>query len=222
MGDFWLVFGISFFGLFFLVYNALRSVSFRKKIDLKSFNFFSGYLVTMAIIEIGCHFLGVLEPGSNFFISHFQFNFQFIIITLFFLQLFKGNGKIRSVLAVFSSIVLLLILMSYVIKPSLFWEFNLFEIGITSLTILVYVIFYFYTTFDKVRVDYHYFFGGLSIYLLSSSLIFLTGNVEWVLWDKPFIDIWVFNSLFYILFQFFVMKELQFLKKKYLIKKALV
>lgn len=167
----------------------------------------------MAIIELFCHLLGILKPGSNIFISHFYFVFQFLIITMFFLQL--TNSKVfKKFIYIITVLVLLVIISSYVINKDLFWKFNLLEIGLTSLVLVAYIIFYFYRTMENENVKFYYFFGGLVVYLLSSSLIFLTGNEELVIIKTPFyIDIWVFNSLFYIVFQFFIFKEIQFLKK---------
>ena len=52
------------------------------------------------------------------------------------------------------------------------------------------------------------------LYLSCSIAIFLSGNLELVLIEKPYIDIWVFNSIFYIVFQIFIFREYLFLKRK--------
>ena len=213
MGNYLLAFSISLLGLFFLFFNVIYSLKIRKKVNQIAFRFFISYISIMLIIELFCHVIGFLDPGSNIFISHFYFNFQFILVTTFFVFLFKNSKKIQNGLILISTIVLCLILASYLMGYFSFWEFNLLEIGLTSLVLVSYIIFYFYVNFENNNVPFYNFFGGLAVYLLSSCLIFLTGNVELVFIDEPLIDIWVLNSILYIIFQFFIFKELKDFKK---------
>lgn len=214
MNEFLLGFAISLIGLFFLFFNSISSLIIRKKVKLMTFNFFSTYLLIMAIIELFCHVLGVLKPGSNIFISHFYFNFQFLIISIFFLQLFKKNTRVKNWILRIMILVFLIVAFSFALNKELFWKFNLVEIGATTLALVGFIAYYFYDTMEHDVEDFHNFFGGLIVYLLSSSLIFLTGNEELVIIKDPYyIDIWVFNSLFYITFQFFVFREIQYFRK---------
>ena len=73
-------FVISLLGLFFLVFNTilfLRNSQIKKQIS----KVFLIYLVTLSIIEVACHVIGILKPNSNFFISHFYFIFQFTLLS---------------------------------------------------------------------------------------------------------------------------------------------
>ncbi len=95
----------------------------------------------------------------------------------------------------------------YFKNPLLYWQFNTFEIGATSVLLIFYCLVYFFKNL-KVTHEYFYFCLGLTYYLTSSVLIFLSGNTEFVFFVKPFyFDIWIFNSLFYILYRFFIFKE---------------
>jgi hypothetical protein len=49
--------------------------------------------------------------------------------------------------------------------------------------------------------------------LLCSSIIFMSGNLELVFFYEPYIDIWVFNSILYIIYQLLVFKEWKTLTK---------
>ncbi len=168
----------------------------------------------MLVIEVFCHVIGFLDPGANIFISHFYFNIQFVLVTGFFVLLFQKSKSIQKYLIIISTVVLCLIGLSYLMGYYSFWEFNLLEIGLTSLILVSYIIFYFYVNFENAKVPFYLFFGGLAVYLISSSLIFLTGNVELVFIEKPLVDIWVLNSILYIIFQYFVFQELNNFKKK--------
>ena len=212
MSEYLLAFSISLIGLVFLLSNVVYSFVLRNKNKSLSFTLFSVYLVTMLVIETCCHALGFLKPGSNIFISHFYFNLQFIIVTLFFVFLFYKNKKVVLTISLLSLLVLSVIFGSYFLNYYNFWEFNLVEIALTSFTLFGYIVYYFYYTFKEKNVKFYYFFGGLGVYLLSSCLIFLTGNVELVIIDKPYLDIWVLNSIFYIMFQYFIFKELKYFK----------
>ena len=44
--------------------------------------------------------------------------------------------------------------------------------------------------------------------------IFLNGNLEFVLIENPHIDIWIFNTIFYIVFQFMIFREYAFFNSK--------
>ena len=58
-------FVISLLGLFFLVFNTilfLRNSQIKKQIS----KVFLIYLVTLSIIEVACHVIGILKPNANF------------------------------------------------------------------------------------------------------------------------------------------------------------
>ena len=101
----------------------------------------------------------------------------------------------------------------YVSNPSLFWKFNEYEIIATSLILVFYALYFIYKEIDKVH--YYYNFSiGLILYLLCSISIFLYGNLELVLIEDPYIDIWIFNTIFYIVFQFMIFREYAFFNSK--------
>ena len=218
MGNYLLGFSISLIGLCFLLFNTIYGFKIKRNIQQTSFLFFVSYLLIMFIIEIFCHAIGILKPGSNIFISHFYFNFQFILVSAFFAFLFRNSKEIQKGIIIISTFVFCIIIRSYLMGYFSFWEFNLLEIGLTSIVLVSYIFLYFYINFEISNVPFYNFFGGLAVYLLSSSLIFLTGNVELVFIEDPLIDIWVLNSILYIIFQFFIFKELKDFKKDKLFK----
>lgn len=97
----------------------------------------------------------------------------------------------------------------YASDTSLFWKFNHYEIIATSLILVFYALYFIYKELDKVHFYYN-FSIGLVLYLLCSISIFLYGNLELVLIEDPYIDIWIFNTIFYILFQFMIFREYAF------------
>lgn len=197
---------VSLVGLFFLLANAIRFYMTCKNRDIL-YRIVTAYLVLLFCVELLCNIIGFLYPNSNFFLSHYYFIFQFITLNLFFYKSFSNKTLKQIIVIVFVSVILFLGC-QYYRKPSLYWEFNLVEIAITSIPLLFYAIYFIVLNLKKVKHNYFYFCNGLIIYLTSSAGIFLSGNSNSVILTEPFIlDFWFFNSLFYILYQFMIYKE---------------
>ena len=170
------------------------------------------YLVSLCLIEGACHVIGILKPNSNFFISHFYFIFQFTFLSYLYHKLIGSNFISKIILFVYLIQMTILAVM-YIFDPSLFWRFNEYEIIATSFILVVYAFYFIYKEMDKVH--YYYNFSiGLILYLLCSVSIFLYGNLELVLIENPHIDIWIFNTVFYIIFQFMIFREYAFFTSK--------
>ncbi|WP_338730918.1 hypothetical protein [Mangrovimonas cancribranchiae] len=110
-------------------------------------------------------------------------------------------------------LILQLIILGYMYGTNfqLFWEFNIYEIVSCSLILVAYAIMFIFKNFESEH-KYFNFSIGLILYLMCSISIFTSGNLEMVLLDKPYIDIWIFNSIFYIIFQYMVFREYKFFK----------
>ncbi|PSG89426.1 hypothetical protein C7H52_06535 [Aurantibacter aestuarii] len=203
---------ISVLGLFLLLINTLLFVYLKKNIATNiTFNLLVVFLISYFIIEFICNILGFLKPASNIFVSHFAFNIQFLLLSAFFYKLFNQNG-IKKMVIVAYVIYIIINGLLYFLRPQLFWEFNLFEISYISFAIIGYTLIHIYNNLGENK-KYFYFTIGLSTYMLSSSLIFLTGNIELVFYENPYIDIWVFNSLFFIVYQILIFKEWRYIRQ---------
>lgn len=98
----------------------------------------------------------------------------------------------------------------YLNNLDLFWQFNLFEIAFISFVTIGYTLIHLYKNLGEAK-NYFYFTIGVSTYMLTSCIIFLSGNIELVFFEEPYIDIWVFNSLFFIAYQYLIFKEWRYL-----------
>ena len=209
-------FTISLIGLFLLFINSVLFFSYRKDRDIV-YKYIMYYLMIQFVVELCCNVIGILYPNENFFLSHYYFVIQFVMLSLFFHQVFK-NKLLKKIAHINLAIVLLILSFQYYKTPSLYWKFNNFEIGVTSILLIFYSIVYFYENL-KESYKYHFFCFGLTFYLMSSCLIFLSGNTQLVFMNEPvYLDIWIFNSLFFILFQILIYKEWKFLVKKSLVQ----
>ncbi len=208
---FLVAFSISIFGLVFLFINVVIFFkTFKKNSNDKSYKNLVVYLSVYFIIELACNIIGYIEPNSNIFVSHFAFNIQFILLSLFFYSLFKKQFLKKLVIIVYI-VFLITNALFYYNDSNLFWEFNLFEIVFSSFLIIIYTLIHIYNSLEEVK-SYFYFTIGVSTYMLTSSVIFLSGNLELVFIEEPYIDIWVFNSLFFIVYQSLIYKEWKYIK----------
>lgn len=205
-----LLYTISFIGLSFLFLNTILFLT-NKRYKSKVSKILIAYLVSLSIIEITCHIVGIYETNSNFFISHFYFFFQFTFLSYFFYLIITSKIIKKSIIIVYILQTLFLIY-TYYIRPDLFWQFNTFEIVSTSLILIIYALIFILKNLE-VQHKYFNFSIGLILYLSCSIAIFLSGNLDLVLCQKPYIDIWIFNSIFYIIFQIFIFREYLFLNK---------
>ena len=210
-GKYLFSFGISLLGLLFLFFNTFLFLR-KKEIHKDVSKVFLIYLVSLCLIELSCHIIGFLKPNANFFISHFYFIFQFTFISYLYYNLI--DSKLFKKIIILVYLIQMVILASmYMSDPGLFWKFNEYEIITTSFILVFYAFYFIYKEMDKVH--YYYNFSiGLILYLLCSISIFLYGNLELVLIEDPYIDIWIFNTIFYIIFQFMIFREYAFFTSK--------
>ncbi len=206
-----IAFSLSLVGLFFLICNTILFFS-NKKVREKTKKLFLWYLFSLCIVEITCHIIGFLSFGNNFFISHFYFYFQLIFISLLYKDLI-ANQTIKKIILIVLVLQTLILAGMYFKNPNSFWEFNVYEIISISLILIIYALYY---IFSNLSTEHNYFnFSiGLVLYLACSITIFSSGNLELVLCKEPFIDIWIFNIIFYLIFQIFILKEFLYLKSK--------
>lgn len=206
-----IAFSLSLVGLFFLIFNTILFFT-KKKVRIKTKKTFLWYLFSLCIIEITCHVIGFLSFGNNFFISHFYFYFQLIFISLLYKDLIL-NQIIKKTILIVLVLQTLILAGMYFKNPNSFWEFNVYEIISISLILIIYALYY---IFSNLSTEHNYFnFSiGLVLYLACSITIFSSGNLELVLCKDPYIDIWIFNILFFFIFQVFILKEFLFLQSK--------
>ena len=172
----------------------------------KAFKIFALYSVLIFIIQIIVNVLNYLKI-NNLFLSHFYFILQFFLLSFFYLTILKVNfqKKIINILLILCPLILFI---QYIIAPNLFFEFNLFEIFITSLPIIIYSTFYLYNLLNEKK-DFYYINLGILIYLFGSTVLFLVGNLV-VKLDNSLNDIpWILNSALYIIYQLFILVELK-------------
>ncbi len=190
-------------GYLLLLLNAiLFSIAFFRR--EKGYRIFAIYLWTICLIQIVSKILHFIK-FNNLFLSHFYFITQFILLSFFYLNLNFNNFQ-RRIVKIGFVFCLIALTIQYTTNPNVFFEFNLFEIFITSFLLIVYATFYLYNLLN-IKKEFYYINFGILTYLFGSTVLFLAGNL--VAKMKPeFNDVpWILNSILYVFYQILILLE---------------
>lgn len=142
---------------------------------------------------------------KNLFVIYAFFVGQMILLGLFYGSIFKLK---RDKLFVKRSLVLVLMALGvqYLIDPSQIFKFNLFEITITSLVIVLFGLLHLYNILGKNK-EYYYFTIGVIFYLLASTVLFLVGNLTLNLSKDLKYLTWTLNAFLLLVYYLFILYE---------------
>lgn len=184
--------------------------SFYSRKTFRIFFFYIGYIFLFQIVL----FLFWLFKINNIFLSHFYFIIQFVLLSFFYRELFKGKNQKRVINAVMITIISIIII-QYIFTPGLFNKFNLSEIVLTSVPLIMYSIIHFYNILGKKK-EYVYINSGVLLYLSGSTLLFVAGN--YIVASDSILNksIWIINSILFVVYQILIFVEWRksFYKKK--------
>ena len=170
----------------------------------KAFKYISYYIFSISLIQI-LSIVIVKIYDSNLFLSHFYFLIQFVFISLFYKEILKE--KLASKMIKVSFIVIPAIILSqYLIDVKLFNSFNLLEVLLTSVPILILSLLYYFKSLTE-KIIFPYVNTGVFIYLLGSTLIFASASVTTGLSRDLNKYLWRINSILYLIFQFLIFYE---------------
>ncbi len=173
-------------------------------IENKTFKIFNLYLFISLVIQVKSYLLWQ-DKIDNLYLSHYYFILQFILLSLFYITLFN-NKKHKNTVKIVSILVLLILTIQYSLNPSLYYKFNLLEIVLTSLSIVSFSVVHFYNSLTE-KMEFVYVNSGIFIYLISSTLIFCSGNFLNVSYDSLNKLLWLFNSILYAVYQILIFIE---------------
>ena len=200
-------------GYILLLLNAVLYCTIFLKQE-KSFKIFTIYLLATIFIQMASKVVSIVH-GNNLFLSHFYFIGQFILLGLFFKNLYQS--KIQKIAANWIILIGCFILVSqYVLQPEVFFKFNLFEIFFTSFLIILFAGIHLYNLLTEKKVFY-YTTIGILLYLSGSTILFFVGNLTAVLSTEYKFLPWTLNALLIIVYHIFILFEW----KKMFYKKAI-
>jgi hypothetical protein len=194
---------IAYFGILLLIVNGLLFIRVAAKQD-KAFKIFTIYLMVMVLIQISTAVLQFLSM-HNIFLSHFYLILQFILLSLFYLEILPVRFQKRVIkIAIPSCLAVLAV--QYYLDATVFFRYNLWEIFITSFLIIIFAMFHFYNLLNEKKT-YYYLSIGIFVYLFGSTFIFITGNLLVAMNNDFGHIIWIMNSLLYIVYQVYIFLE---------------
>lgn len=140
----------------------------------RTFKIYASYLLVILIGEIVSKIM-VYNNFENISMSHYYFISQFLLLSLFYLEIIHVQVQ-RKIIKTLLIIIPVFLGIQYSFQPELIFKFNIIEVFITSFTLIIYATFHFYNMLSSNKTFY-YINSGILIYLLGSTIIFLSGNV---------------------------------------------
>jgi len=113
----------------------------------------------------------VFEWESNLFLSHYYFIIQFILLSIFYVELLKYKW-----IYVILGLSICLLGYQYITDEDLYFKYNALGMFFTQIIIVVYALLYMYQSLTGSK-EFTIVNVGIFMYLLASALIFASGNL---------------------------------------------
>jgi hypothetical protein len=178
----------------------------------RSVYIFTFYLLVMIVIQFFTNYLSNIGQ-NNLYLSHYYFIFQFILLSLFYLEIINNSYQ-RKIIKIAIPFCLVVLGIQYFFNNDLYEKFNLLEIFITSFLLIIFSMFHFYNILNEKK-RYYYLNTGILLYLFGSTVLFMSGNLISRLDLALSKIVWILNLLLYIVYQIFILLEWReiFIKK---------
>lgn len=187
-------------GIIFLMINTFLYFKSYKLLFI-AFKIFFFYLLAILIVQLITRYTRILHI-DNLYISHYYFVGQFILLSLFFKQVLHNKIQ-KKIITSALTIILITTGIYYAIYPSNYFKFNVFEIVLTSIPLIVYCFFFFIQRIEGSNKKFIYVVAGFFLYILCSTLLFITGNIRADIKKM----IWYANAILYIVYQTLIFIE---------------
>lgn len=172
---------------------------------------FTLYLFIMVVIQVSSSIMGKFKM-NNIFFSHYYFVGQFFLLSLFFRNILQSKFITKVIDSVIIG-VLSSVCIYYLIFPYKYFEFNNFEIAITSIPLIIYCFLFIVKKMEEADKTYFYIVSGMFIYITCSTLLFSTGNIKVFSPIKKVV--WLMNATLFIVYHSLVFIEwYKYLRKK--------
>jgi len=174
---------------------------FRKK---KANVFFVSYLAFSFLMQFSMETLYHFHKNNLFLVNIFIIG-QMILLGLFYNSIFTVKSQKRFVL-ISVGVALLILAVQFIMDWNQFLRFNLFEITLTSLLVVIFALIHFYNMLTETKV-YYYVSIGVVFYLLASTVLFLIGNLTHNLSNEFKFLSWQLNSVLLVMYYGFILYE---------------
>jgi len=179
----------------FLVYFK----SYRKEsVAFKIFTYYLLFCLLVQVLTSGLRFFKIY----NLFLSHFYFIGQFLLLSIFFKKILQGK-ILNNIISYLAFIPLAFSILYHIQYPSKFFQFNIYEIIITSIPLVIYSFIFFFQRVGNSEGKFLFVISGFLLYTICSTLLFATGNIEASI--KKYI--WYCNVSLYLVYQILIFIE---------------
>ncbi|WP_395042723.1 hypothetical protein [Flavobacterium sp.] len=180
----------------------------------KAFKIYTIYLGVIIIIQTVS--IAFIKFGyQNLSVSHFYFTLQFILLSLFFLELNKIEYQ-KKIIIISLLLITAIIILNLILDKTVLFKLSLLEIVLTSLAIIIFSTFHFYNMLSSKK-RFYLINCGILIYIIGSSVPFLMHNLQ-ATYGKEFGRLVAnLNVILYTFYQVLVFIEwkVNFSKKEY-------
>ena len=175
-------------------------------------------MLTIALVQITGEAYLEAEKG-NLFVSHYYFLSQSILFHVFYYLVVKSH-KIKTLIKIVIPFTFISLAIQYYMYPELYHIFNVYEIFICILPIVMYALSHLFQTLGNPDKKYIYITSGVLLYFLPHALIFSSGNLMPNLPESVNEIIWLVNDSLYIVFLLLIFVELYTHAKKHKTKEV--
>ena len=137
----------------------------------KAFKIFTIYLVVIAIIQATMKYINDVLDQQNLFLFIYYFILQFVLLSLFYKELLNAKW-----IYLVTIVALVFFGVQYVMEPDMYYRYNPIGASVAQGIIVIYSIMYFYKCLSE-QGEFLIVNVGIFMYLLSSTLIFSSGNL---------------------------------------------
>ena len=189
-----------YLGYLILMVNVLFYLkSYRQKTI--AFKFLSIYLISSFIIQILSEYIASYK-GNNIFLFHYFNIIQFILLSLFYLNVFKSKN-LKKVIIYGGIIVFLVVVYIIFSTKEYYYKFILSEILVLNIPLLIYSFIFFIRRIDSANKLFIYFNSGFFVYAVCSTLLFCAGHIE----SEIKYLLWNVNTTLYVFYQILIFIE---------------
>ncbi|RZS90757.1 hypothetical protein [Aquimarina brevivitae] len=208
--------GFGYVATFLLLVNAILYIKILPR-QGKVFTFFTIYLIGVLIIQVLNNVLGPVLHLPNLFLSNIYLVFQFIMLSLLYQKLLNFKP-----ILVIGGLVVFLLMLQYSNNPELLTKYNVIGLSSTQAILTIYCIAYLFTTVNQKDPDLLVVNIGLLLYLVSSTLIFASGNLVFNLNipKESYLLLLKLNAVLYLIFQILILIEWRKIYYKKMLKSS--
>ncbi|MBZ4037763.1 hypothetical protein K6T82_23605 [Flavobacterium sp. 17A] len=164
--------------------------------------FFVSYLAFCFIMQFSMEAMYHFHLNNLFLVNIFIIG-QMIFLGLFYNSIFNVKSQKRFVLISVGA-ALLILAIQFATDWGQFLRFNLFEITLASLLVVIFALIHFYNMLTESK-KYYYISIGVMFYLLTSTVLFLIGNLTHNLSKEFKFLSWQLNSVLLVMYYGFIL-----------------